>query len=86
MLTSSQKQGWAVVLTTQEYLEPTSLSKRQSADTIHHWGVCGLFILCKKNVPWGLNPHLHALVAELHYHDGAALQASADGFCAVGSS
>ena len=49
-------------------------------------GVCGLFILCKKNAPRGLNPHLHALVAELHYHDGAALQAGADGCCAVGSS
>ena len=34
----------------------------------------------------GLNSHLHALVAELHYHDGAALQAGADGCCAVGSS
>lgn len=63
-----------------------SHTKRQSADTGHHWGVCGLFILCKKNAPWGLNPHLHALVAELHYHDGAALQAGADGCCAVGSS
>ena len=40
----------------------------------------------KRMRPWGLNPHLHALVAELHYHDGAALQAGADGCCAVGSS
>lgn len=61
-------------------------TKRQSADTGHHWGVCGLFILCKKNALWGLNLQLHALVAELHYHDGTALQAGADGCCAVGSS
>ena len=63
---------------------PTQNANPQN--TGHHWGVCGLFILCKKNAPWGLNPHLHALVAELHYHDGAALQAGADGCCAVGSS
>lgn len=63
-----------------------SHTKRQSADTGHHWGVCGLFILCKKNALWGLNLQLHALVAELHYHDGTALQAGADGCCAVGSS
>ena len=62
-------------------------TQNANPQTLAITGVSADCLYCaKKNAPWGLNPHLHALVAELHYHDGAALQAGADGCCAVGSS
>ena len=36
-------------------------------------GVSADCLYCEKECAVGLNPHLHALVAERHYHDAAAL-------------
>lgn len=62
-------------------------TQNANPQTLAITGVSADCVYCAKRMrPWGLNPHFHALVAELHYHDGAALQAGADGCCAVGSS
>lgn len=62
-------------------------TQNANPQTLAITGVSADCVYCAKRMRhWGLNPHLHALVAELHYHYGAALQAGADGCCTVGSS
>ena len=61
-------------------------TQNANPQTLPSLGCLRIVYIVQKECAVGLNPHLHAFVAELHYHDGAALQAGADGCCAVGSS